>query len=65
MKTLRKTLESEVGNMSDEEFYLLLDLVTDDIKINRIIWHKRTSLVDLVRIVKIRIIVLGAMKKTA
>lgn len=65
MVTLRNLLQAKVGNLTDEEYYLLLDLATDDIRINRLMWGKKTTMPDLIQIVKICVIVLDAIKNAA
>lgn len=47
---LRKILESIVGPMSDAEFRDTLDLATDDIRVNRVGFNQRTSLLIMVGI---------------
>jgi hypothetical protein len=62
---LRKILEPITGPLNKTELRELLELASDDIKINRYMWDKRTSRADLIHIVKICVIVLKAIKKTA
>ena len=46
----RKILKSDLDLMTDSEFREVLDLVTSDIKTNRIDFGKRTSLPEVVEI---------------
>jgi len=48
--------------MADTEFYKVLDLVTSDIKTNRVDFGKRTSLSGMVEIAWISLNVLGRGK---
>ena len=41
---LKKLLEGRVGHLSNSEFSIICEIVTDDIKFNRISFKKRTSL---------------------
>ncbi len=50
---LRDILEANVGHLTDSEFHQVLDLVTTDIKINRVNFGKRTSLGNAVEIARI------------
>ena len=50
---LRKILELDLDSMTDSEFREILDLVTSDIKTNRVNFGKRTSLSDVVEIAEI------------
>ena len=59
---LRKILESDLRPMADTEFYKVLDLVTSDIKTNRVDFGKRTSLSGMVEIAWISLNVLGRGK---
>lgn len=56
---LRKILESNLGPMTNTEFEEVLDLVTVDIKINRVNFGKRTSLSYAVEIARSCFIVLS------
>ena len=47
---LRKTLESYTGPLSNSEFAEIMDLVTADIKVNRIAFGRRTSTKEAVDI---------------
>lgn len=41
---LRTMLERRVGHLSNAEFEIIMEIVTDDIKFNRVSFKKRTSL---------------------
>jgi hypothetical protein len=41
---IRKLLESKVGNLSNAEFAVVMEIVTDDLKFNRVSFGKCTSL---------------------
>lgn len=47
---LRKILESITGPMSDADFRETLDLATDDIRVNRVGFNQRTSLLVIIDI---------------
>ena len=47
---LRKTLEQFTGPLSDSEFAEIMDLVTADIKVNRVAFKRRTTAKDAVDI---------------
>ncbi len=50
---LRTILESNLGPLTNSEFAELMDLITTDIKTNRVDFGKRTSLRDAVQIAEI------------
>jgi hypothetical protein len=62
---LGKILEPITGPMNKTELRELLELASDDIKINRYMWDKRTSITDLIQIIKVCNCVLGAIKRAA
>ena len=62
---LRDLLKPIVGSLTDEEYFLLLDLATDDIRANRIMWGKRTSLDYLIYVAKTCTTALKLIKKVA
>ena len=62
---LRKLLEPITGPLTKAELKELLELASDDIKINRVMWDKRTSIDYLIQVVKTCVILLNAIKKTA
>lgn len=41
---LRKALERRVGHLSNAEFAVIMEIVTDDLKFNRVNFGKCTSL---------------------
>ena len=41
---LRKLLEIRVGHLSKSEFQIVMEIVTDDLKFNRVSFGKYTSL---------------------
>lgn len=47
---IREHLESMGIKLTDSEFKVLMEVTTDDIKFNRIGFHKKTKLNDLVSI---------------
>lgn len=63
---LRKLLRAEIKSLSEEEFALVLDLAKDDIRVNRLLTKKRTSIKYLVYVAKTSIEALQrGIKKTA
>lgn len=52
IKMLKKLLEGRVGHLSNSEFSIICEIVTDDIKFNRISFKKRTSLDHVLDIAK-------------
>lgn len=60
---LQKLLESCVGPMTQSEIKETLDLVTSDIKINRIGFKRRTSLRDTVEIALMSLRILKRTEK--
>lgn len=74
MKTLKQVLEPITGPLTKAELRELLELATDDIRTNRIMSpiqnrkpskKQRTTLADLIQIVKVCVILLNIIKKTA
>lgn len=47
---LKQMLERRVGHLSNDEFKEVMDIVTDDIKFNRINFSKRTNKIELIEI---------------
>lgn len=47
---LKQMLEGRVGHLSNDEFKEVMDIVTDDIKFNRINFGKRTNKIQLIEI---------------
>ncbi|BDR83492.1 Uncharacterised protein [Clostridium tetani] len=47
---LKQMLEGRVGHLSNDEFKEVMDIVTDDIKFNRINFGKRTNKIELIEI---------------
>ncbi|MGH4125633.1 MAG: hypothetical protein ACREV6_22200 [Clostridium sp.] len=41
---LRKALENRVGHLSNTEFAVIAEIITDDLKFNRVSFKKHTSL---------------------
>lgn len=49
---LKQMLEGRVGHLSNDEFKEVMDIVTSDIKFNRINFDKRTNKIELIEIVE-------------
>lgn len=49
---IRKLIETCENKMTDEEFKETMEIATEDIKFNRILFKKRTSLENIVAISK-------------
>ncbi|WP_461206886.1 hypothetical protein [Clostridium sp. DL1XJH146] len=47
---LRKLIENVTGELNDNEFATVCEMVTDDIKFNRIKFNKRTSSSEMLAI---------------
>ncbi|AJA42501.1 hypothetical protein phiCT453A_11 (endogenous virus) [Clostridium phage phiCT453A] len=47
---IKQMLERRVGHLSNDEFKEVMDIVTDDIKFNRINFSKRTNKIELIEI---------------
>lgn len=56
---LKKLIESASGPISQAELYAILDLATTDIRVNRLGFGKRTSILEVVEIAGICKAVLG------
>jgi len=59
---LRKIIESKLGPMTNTQFAEVMDLVTTDIKVNRLSYGKRTSLSEAVEIAAGCFVALGRGK---
>lgn len=52
LEMLRQSLEKRGIYLTDEEFAIVMEITTDDIKFNRISFKKRTSLDNVLDIAK-------------
>lgn len=50
---LRALLEKRVGKLTINEFAVVMQIVTDDIKFNNIHFHKKTTKADVIKIAEV------------